>query len=43
MTVMLENDRNFENGIPIQDYQIYQILVLDQIPYDLKIKSNFQE
>ena len=34
MTVMLENGANFENGIPIPDYQGH--LVLDQIPYDLK-------
>ena len=32
MTVMLENGGNFENGMPIPDYQIH--LVLDQIPYD---------
>ena len=38
---MLENGGNFENGIPIPDYQIH--LVLDQIPYDLKTKSNIQE
>ena len=41
MTVMLENGGNFENGIPITDYQIHQ--ALDQIPYDLKNKSNIQE
>ena len=38
---MLENSGNFENGIPIPDDQIH--LVLDQIPYDLKTKSNIQE
>ena len=38
---MLENGGNFENIIPIPDYQIH--LVLDQIPYDIKSKSNIQE
>ena len=32
MTMMLENGGNFENGMPIPDYQIHH--VLDQIPYD---------
>ena len=41
MTVMLENGGNFENGMPISDYQIH--VVLDQIPYDWKTKSNIQE
>ena len=41
MTVMLKNGGNFENGIPIPDYQIH--LVFDQIPHDLKAKSNIQE
>ena len=41
MTVMLENGCNFENGIPIPDYQTH--LVFDQIPYDLKTKSSIQE
>ena len=40
MTVLLENDGNFENGIPIPDYQIH--LVFDQIPYDFKTKSNIR-
>ena len=39
--MMLENGGNFENGIPIPDYQIH--LVLDKLPYDLKTKSNIQE
>ena len=34
MRVLLENGGNFENGIPISDYQIH--LIFDQIPYDLK-------
>ena len=34
MTLMLQNGANFENGIPIPDYQSH--LVLDQILYDLK-------
>ena len=38
---MLKNGGNCENGIPIPDYQIH--LVFDQIPYDLKTKSNIQE
>ena len=38
---MLENGVNFENDIPIPDYQIH--LVLDRISYDLKNKSNIQE
>ena len=38
MTVMLENGGNFENRIPIPNYEIH--LVLDEIPYDLKTKSN---
>ena len=38
---MLENGGNFENDIHIPDYQIH--LVLDQISYDLKNKSNIQE
>ena len=33
--------RQFWNGIPIPDYQIY--LVLDQIPKDLKTKRYIQE
>ena len=37
---MLENGDNFENGIPIPDDQIH--LVLDQIPYDLRIKAIFR-
>ena len=41
MTAMLKNGGNFENGIPVPDYQIH--LVFDQIPYDLKTKSNIQE
>ena len=41
MTVMSENGSNFENGIPIPDYQFY--LVFDRISYDLKTKSNIQE
>ena len=41
MTVMSENGGNFENDIPIPHYQID--LVFDQMPYDLKIKSNIQE
>ena len=41
MTVMLENGGNFENGMPIPDYQIH--LVLDQIPYDWRTKRNIQE
>ena len=41
MTVMSENGGNFENGIPIPDYQID--LVLDPMPYALKIKSIIQE
>ena len=41
MTVILEKGGNFENSIPIPNYQIH--LVLDQIPYDLKTKSNIQE
>ena len=36
-----KNGGNFENGIPIPHYQIH--LVRDQIPYDLKTKSNIQE
>ena len=35
------NGGNFENDIPIPDYQID--LVFDQMPYDLKMKSNNQE
>ena len=38
---MMENGGHFENGIPIPDYQVH--LVLDQIPHDLKTKSNLQE
>ena len=41
MTVMLEDGGNFENGMPIPDYQIN--LVLDQVPYDWRTKSNIQE
>ena len=41
MTVMLENGGNFENGMPIPDYRIY--LVLNQIPYEWRTKSNIQE
>ena len=40
MAVMLRNGGNFENGIPIPDYQIY--LVLDQLLYRLKTKSKIQ-
>ena len=38
---MLENGNHFENGILVPDYEIH--LVLDQIPYDLKTKTNIQE